>query len=113
MLAAAFGTVVGNPLTFPLIWFSTYQVGGAILGTDHHDVSYETLKNSFGELPLEAIVPVLQPMIVGALPLGIVFGALFYGIIWKGVRAYQRARRLRLATRKQSSDGEIGAQESA
>lgn len=112
MLAAAFGTAVGNPITFPLIWFSTYEVGSFILGTNHSNVSYDTLKDSIGELPLEAIVPLLQPMIAGALPLGIVFGALFYAIVWKGVRAYQRARRMRLATRRRAADGGVGVQES-
>jgi uncharacterized protein (DUF2062 family) len=32
MIAAAFGTAVGNPLTFPAIWAATHGAGTAILG---------------------------------------------------------------------------------
>ena len=34
MIAAAFGTAVGNPLTFPMIWASTLGLGRWMLGID-------------------------------------------------------------------------------
>ena len=31
VVAALLGTFVGNPLTYPLIWYSTYEVGNLML----------------------------------------------------------------------------------
>ena len=33
ILTSAIGTVVGNPLTFPFIWFATHNVGSVMLGS--------------------------------------------------------------------------------
>jgi uncharacterized protein (DUF2062 family) len=33
LIAAAVGTVVGNPWTFPFIWLATYKVGQMLLGS--------------------------------------------------------------------------------
>ena len=32
VVASAFGTIVGNPWTFPVIWILTYELGSIILG---------------------------------------------------------------------------------
>ena len=36
LLASAAGTMVGNPLTFPLIWMATFKVGNVLTGRDGH-----------------------------------------------------------------------------
>lgn len=36
LLASAAGTVVGNPLTFPLIWIATFKLGNALTGGAGH-----------------------------------------------------------------------------
>jgi uncharacterized protein (DUF2062 family) len=41
--------------------------------------------------------PVLKPMLLGAVPLGLIFGLLFYGITRYGMTAFRDQRRKRLA----------------
>lgn len=104
MLAAALGTAVGNPFTFPLIWASTYKLGTLILHGEARRLRSDALKGELGETLLEksldTLWPVLKPMFVGALPLGLVIGVLSYFAMFYSVRAYQRGRRQRLAARR-------------
>lgn len=44
-----------------------------------------------------AAAPVLKPMLCGAVPLGLIFGLLFYGITRYGMTAFREQRRKRLA----------------
>jgi uncharacterized protein (DUF2062 family) len=41
--------------------------------------------------------PVLKPMLCGAVPLGLIFSLLFYGITRYGMTAFREQRRKRLA----------------
>jgi uncharacterized protein (DUF2062 family) len=98
MVAGAIGTAIGNPLTFPLIWASTYELGNLILkGVSTgaparlgHDLTHKSF---------EQILPLLKPMAVGSLPLGLTAAALVYLIAYKAVSAYQQARRKRFERR--------------
>ncbi|MDN2567145.1 DUF2062 domain-containing protein [Aquibium sp. A9E412] len=100
LLASAFGTAVGNPLTFPLIWGATYECGKLIL---HGGPS--------GEVPLhigrrlrdfefaQLWQPLLKPMTVGAIPLGLTVGIVFYFLTRWALVAFREQRRRRLAER--------------
>ncbi|MDP2123422.1 MAG: DUF2062 domain-containing protein [Parvibaculum sp.] len=98
LIASAIGTFVGNPLTFPAIWFVVYEVGrymvGAPTGVDP-DIA-ETLQ---GERAFDMILPLLVPLTVGAIPVGIVLGCVSYVLTRSGVEAYQLRRRHALAAR--------------
>jgi uncharacterized protein (DUF2062 family) len=98
MLAGGIATAIGNPLTFPLIWASTYELGHLILGGVNSDaparLGYDLTHRSF-----EQIMPLLQPMLVGSATLGAIAGALAYLVVFKAVSAYQEARRKRVAMR--------------
>jgi uncharacterized protein (DUF2062 family) len=100
MIAAALGNGVGNPLMLPVIWLTSYKVGSVVLGLGPTDAPREEISKSLASKSLDAIVPLLQPMTVGGALLGIAFGLVSYALVWWGVRVYQRARRLRLATRR-------------
>lgn len=92
ILAAALGTFVGNPLTFPFIWISTYELGGWLLGTrvtaQHLDLSGGLLQSS------ERILPLLAPMTVGGVPLGLLAGLASYWLVRKAVEAYRSRRQV-------------------
>lgn len=103
VLAALFGTVVGNPLTFPLMWWSSYSVGHWILG--HGGRPPPPLHHDLFHAPWSEIMRVLHPMLVGALPLGVVSGVIAYFVVRAAVRAYQSARRDRLAARRPTQQG--------
>ena len=89
-LAAATGTFFGNPVTFPFIWTGTYKLGSLIL-------SGEAVEESGGQLSILADAdfmnlgvsgifnlilgiwePVVKPMVIGAMPLGVTFGIIAY-----------------------------------
>ncbi|UVK47797.1 DUF2062 domain-containing protein [Mesorhizobium sp. AR07] len=100
LAAAALGAVVfGNPLTFPLLWGASWETGKVILHDRvpshgppaHLSEMLHTL--SFSQL----WGPVLKPMLIGAVPLGLIFGLLFYGITRWGMTAFREQRRKRLS----------------
>ena len=102
LVAAALAAVFfGNPLTFPLLWGASWETGKLILHDRlpvhgppaHLGAMMEHL--SFAQL----WKPVLEPMIIGAVPLGLAFGLVFYGITRWGMNAFREQRRKRLAER--------------
>ena len=100
MLAAALGTSVGNPLTFPFIWASSYRLGATIMNGNlpaHHE---QMITANLFEQSLDSILPILEPMLIGSVSLGLVAGVVLYAIVYVTVRTYQTARRTRLAARR-------------
>ena len=101
LIAAAFGTFFGNPFTFPLIWISSYDLGVWILGrvgpaaVPPVDISL----NFFLDQGLDVIWPIIEPMVVGGVPLGLVFALGSYLPVRSAVEAYQKRRRVRLTER--------------
>ena len=98
-IAAAIGTSVGNPLTFPLIWTSTYRLGHMILSGEQA-VASPPLGRHFLERSIENLSPILKTMSIGSLPLGFLTGMVIYAIVYKSVAAYQKNRRRRLKDRR-------------
>lgn len=97
LLAAGLGTFFGNPLTFPVIWVSTFSVGNYILGRPPH---LGPLHHGLAERSLDALWPVIEPMSVGAIPLGLPVALIFYCVGYFGVRAFRDMRRERLEARR-------------
>ena len=99
MIAAAFGTAVGNPLTFPFIWTATHQLGSLLLGMSRNE-SASNFGQVWAENGLGALwEPFLKPMIVGGIPLGGVFGVGFFALTYFGVRTFQRRRAAKIQLR--------------
>lgn len=99
MIAGAFATALGNPLTFPLIWASTYELGHYITKGWTKDAPAQ-LEHEITHKSLEQILPLVKLMVVGSIPLGLAAGLIVYVIVYKAVSAYQQARRRRLAERR-------------
>ncbi len=106
MLAAGIGTFVGNPVTFPFIWASTYSLGSHILGQSNalalHEIHYALVHRSF-----EVLWPILAPMLVGAVPIGLPIAVAFYVVAFFAVRAFRDLRRERLDARRRESMGAV------
>lgn len=102
LIASAVGTAVGNPITFPFIWIASYNVGAAMLGLSTRDeVTIETdhTVHFFSDGPVavvtmlwRSIEPVLWPMVLGGLPLGLACGFVCYWIVRATLQKF-RARR--------------------
>ncbi len=105
MLAAALGTAIGNPITFPLIWFSTFEVGNwtlALFGREVRDRNAEELTHGLLHRSFSDIWPMLKPMIVGSVPLGIIAFVIGYVVVSTATRGFQRARRERMTVRRRA-----------
>ena len=107
IVAAALGTAVGNPFTFPAIWVATYRFGSTILGGNGrkeglagnlHDV-FLGAKGPWHEAIIRMWEPLIWPMLVGGVPLGLLAGAIAYGVTMQGASSFQTARAKRLAAR--------------
>jgi uncharacterized protein (DUF2062 family) len=104
LLAAALGTFVGNPLSFPFIWAGTYEVGHFIRHGGSSPapdlLTHSSLVKSFDQL-----LPLVEPMLIGAIPLGLAAGAIMYFIVYRAVLVYRVARSARFAaTRSMRSE---------
>jgi len=108
-LAAAMGTFWGNPISFPFIWASTYQLGSFILAretsTNNTDKIEHLADTDIMQVGISGLFdkifglwePVIEPMVVGSVPLGITFGIIAYIITrWASV-AFNEARKQRRA----------------
>ena len=111
MVAAALGTAFGNPLSFPFIWALTLKIGNLLIGieTGAHQ-KHINLEALLRHLDISQLWdPVLKPMLIGAIPPGIVSAVGFYILTYWGVRAFQARRKSRLAARAKSRIQDLAA----
>jgi uncharacterized protein (DUF2062 family) len=115
MVAAVVGTWVINPWTAPPVWFATYYIGRLmeglpVLGRANAPSfirMFKGLTESTLRLDLQLfeqkVWPVLGPMILGCIPLGLVSGLMIYAIlrpILAGLQEKRTALRMAAATRE-------------
>lgn len=98
IVAALLGTFIGNPLTYPVFWYSTYEVGNLMLGGT---VAKQRIDLSDGifQSSLEQLWPILKPMSLGSVPVGLALAALSYVLVKPMVEAYQHRRRREIGLR--------------
>lgn len=108
LIASALGTAFGNPITFPIIWASTYRLGQMILGNPpvHGD---QYIAHGLAYRSFDTLWPIVKPMMVGAIPVGLASGAIMYVLSYQGVRAFRAIRSERLAARKRERDAAAAA----
>lgn len=79
VLAAAVGTIIGNPWTFPFIWLAIFYTGRLFLGLENINVppvdfvpffqkAFRALMHFDFDLFFQDIWPILKPMIIGCIP---------------------------------------------
>ena len=110
LLASAIGTSVGNPLTFPFIWFVTHNTGSFLLGQKGREEISIALPDAgmkllftdparfFAEL-WTGLEPVFFPMCVGSIPLGLSGAIVAYLVLKPAVTKY-KARRKKLREKR-------------
>lgn len=103
LIAAASGTVVGNPITFPIYWSSTYQLGTLL--TEGRWTSEQVNFNVImSHEAMSTFWPIFKNMFVGAIPLGLVVAIPSYFVIYSAAWAYQKRRLAYLEKRNQVSN---------
>ncbi|MEM6383792.1 MAG: DUF2062 domain-containing protein [Pseudomonadota bacterium] len=120
LIAAALGTFVGNPITFPFIWAFTYRVGQVMLGSpvnvneqppivELEKPSGLTIEGLGGFF--EAAWPIMKPMLVGSVPLGLTAAAGMFVVTYWTVVGYSSARRARFKTKRRLPRDSMAAAE--
>lgn len=120
ILASLFGTIVGNPITFPFISATSLWLGRRIMGGDDSAGSdFDAITNAFGDAftsiwttmkswfgydtpsMLDGVTTfaydVFLPYLVGGILPGLVCATVCYFTLGSIVDAYQRRRRSKLA----------------
>lgn len=92
LIAAALGTWVGNPLTFPFIWFYTYKFGNLILHGHEGELSMRQVSGQLLHVSFGNIIEILKPMTIGGVLIGVPIAIISYFIIRRLVFVYQRSR---------------------
>lgn len=134
VLASLFGTIVGNPFTFPFISASSLWVGRWIMGESSSGSNFEaitaafgdafasiwgTMKGWFGYGPtmgdglITFFYDVFLPYLIGGMVPGLITAAVCYWTIGPVVSAYQTRRRKKLeaiqARHRAALDDELAA----
>jgi uncharacterized protein len=134
ILAALFGTILGNPLTFPFISAVSLWTGRWLLGLRHDVSDFEAITHAFarglnslwanvkswfgyGPSLLDGLsvfmMDVFLPYLVGGILPGLVTAAACYWVIGPLVAAYQERRRNKLmsilARQRARADEELAA----
>jgi uncharacterized protein len=138
IIASLFGTIVGNPLTFPLIASTSLWTGRWILGLYHRGSDFEvithafaegmnslwgTVKSWFGYGPsmLDGLrvfmADIFVPYLIGGIIPGLIVATICYLVMGPLVAAYQKRRRKKLlaiqARQRARLDAELAAYGSA
>ena len=102
MLAAAIGTAWGNPITFPFLFSAAYQLGSFALSffstsapvdvAAEADKGVEAVSGGLFGGSLDAILPTIGTMCIGATPISLIVFGLFYWMTFTLVARFQAAR---------------------
>jgi len=89
VVAALLGTFVGNPVTWPLMWLSSYKLGAVLLGREDLGPEMASAIDRIGASLVamspdalseggRLLLPILGAMTVGAIPVGLIVAAAAY-----------------------------------
>jgi uncharacterized protein (DUF2062 family) len=108
VVAALLGTTLGNPLTFPFIWLATFETGNVMLGwfgMQQRNQGIEDLSHKLLHESLSNIWPIIESMMLGAIPIAIVIGGISYVVVYLAAEGFQTSRRERFAIRRRQLHG--------
>ena len=84
---AALGTLVGNPWTFPIMWWASLKIGNSVLG-------YFQLKNLDITVDMNSIVSsvysIMIPWLIGSFLISLVFGPPMYFIMYLSMKKVRK-----------------------
>ncbi len=103
--AALLGTFWANPLSLPLLWLGSHWLGSLAVGP-HETLTIQELTATLDQLRVGlltpgaktlsavygALWPVWKPVMIGALPIALLSGVLFYGLTFNLISGYRSSR---------------------
>ncbi|MEM8792804.1 MAG: DUF2062 domain-containing protein [Pseudomonadota bacterium] len=132
ILASLFGTIIGNPISFPLISTASLSTGRWIFGSTSEESGFDAVMDAFSEAlksiwatmrswfgyeqsMVDGLVSffyeVFLPYLVGGIPCGILAAVISYWLLGPIVAAYQKRRRRKLEeiqkARREAQDREF------
>lgn len=119
ILASAFGTAIGNPWTFPVIWLSSYRLGQLLLGREPEGKAPDAseLGDIVGDADsttfMESFTELVVPMFAGGVPLGLIAGLAAYIVLKPIIATYQARRRERLLRKRRRRAAKQKAKEAS
>lgn len=108
IVAAVLGTSLGNPITYPFTWVITYEIGNLFLqmiGRGRESMNFDAIRHHLTHDSWSSIWPIFEPMLVGAVPMAILCGAIAYAVVFWASMGFQNSRRERFAIRRRSLHG--------
>ena len=88
LIAALIGTVVGNPLTFPIIWGLIYKVGTYVTS-----IKYVTLSHKINfEMIINQTYEIFFPMFVGGIIIAPLVWVITYFVIYSFISSYKKRK---------------------
>lgn len=115
VFASFLASFVGNPLTYPIIWFATLNLGNVLLGgtASAQLVDLRGKAGALGDglmnaspgaiaIAAESLWPIVKPMAVGSIPLGGFAAAVAYVGVHRLISASQARKRVRMSAAPQA-----------
>ncbi|MCI4660206.1 MAG: DUF2062 domain-containing protein [Neomegalonema sp.] len=100
VLAGAFGTIVGNPVSFAFIAAVSLKTGNWLLGRSNGVESIDNLSLDFvTQHPWEFFEGIFTPYLIGGILPGIICAAGFYYLLRPTIATFQQRRRDQLSDR--------------
>ncbi len=104
LIASVFGTIVGNPISFPLIAATSLKLGNWMLGRND-DVGAADTKMTFSymtEHPFDFLESIFVPYLVGGAIPGLICAVTCYLLLRPAVGSFQKRRRNALTARAET-----------
>jgi uncharacterized protein len=95
IVASAIGTLIGNPLTFPFIWLSSYKLGTVLLNDGSESVIHANSLDygMVSDNMIRGFAAIFWPMMAGGFLLGVLAAITCYCLVYCSVTAFRNRRR--------------------
>ncbi|MGQ4272554.1 DUF2062 domain-containing protein [Terrihabitans sp. B22-R8] len=99
ILASAAVTTLANPVTLPLFWAASYEVGHMLIGGQQGFSAREILEQH----NWHSVEPFIEPLLMGSVVLGLIFGVTVYVLVRSLVARHHSTKMERIAVRAQQA----------